>query len=74
MQPLVPEEGKVPEEVVQKVREVEDVLDVHGCSGELQVKVVELHEEEQLARYVHEQVPPWECSQKVAMKCIEVRW
>ena len=56
------------------MREVEDVLDVHGCSGELQVKVVELHEEEQLARYVHEQVPPWECSQKVAMKCIEVRW
>ena len=56
------------------MREVEDVLEVLGCSVERQVKVVELHEEEQLARDVHEQVPQWECSQKVAMKCIEVRW
>ena len=53
------------------MREVEDV---HVCSGELQVRVVELLEEEQLALDVHEQVPQWEDSQKAAMKHIEVRW
>ena len=61
----------IPGEVVQNVREVEDV---HVCSGELQVRVVELLEEEQLALDVHEQVPQWEDSQKAAMKHIEVRW
>ena len=44
----VPKSVMNPEEVVQNVQGVEDVLDVHGCGGERQVEFVELLEKEQL--------------------------
>ena len=47
MQRLVQKLVVVLEEVVQKVQEVGNVLDVHVCTGGCQVGVVELHVEGQ---------------------------
>ena len=65
----------IPEEVVQSVQEVEveDILDVHVGEGELQVKCVELLDEEHLAWEVHAEVPLWEYLQKTAKKHTEDR-
>ena len=71
MQRPVPKYVLVPEEVVQIVQGVEEVLDVHGRDGECQVEFMELLEKEQLAWGIQVEVQQWEYSQKPAKKHTE---